>query len=83
MVAHLMRFLDVILGILMAAPTRLLPVTKMPLHRQRDRVTNLAWSPVDLAHPLLRFETARSAAYHAAPRMDVPTHSATPITAQK
>jgi hypothetical protein len=43
-----MRFLDVMRGTRTAAPTRLLPVTKMP---------------------------------HAAPRIDVPTHSATPTTA--
>ena len=30
-IPHLMRFLDVILGALMAAPMRLLPVMKMPL----------------------------------------------------
>ena len=32
----LMRFLDVIRGVLTAAPTKLLPVMKMPLLRFRD-----------------------------------------------
>lgn len=36
---HLMRFFDAILGTLIAAPTKLLPVVKMPLHG-RARVKN-------------------------------------------
>lgn len=36
---HLMRFLEVMRGTLMAAPTRLLPVTKMPLHHHMNRTT--------------------------------------------
>jgi hypothetical protein len=36
-IPHLMRFFDVILGALMAAPMRLLPVMKIPLQRQNRR----------------------------------------------
>lgn len=35
--AHLIKFLEVMRGTRMAAPTRLLPVMKMPLHRTEDR----------------------------------------------
>jgi hypothetical protein len=34
-VLYLMRFLDVMRGTLIAAPTRLLPVTKIPLLQQQ------------------------------------------------
>lgn len=42
---HLIRFLEVMRGSRMAAPTRLEPVMKMPLHvdAMRSRCTWLAW----------------------------------------
>lgn len=97
-VLYLMRFLDVMRGTLIAAPTRLLPVTKMPLLQQQQQqqkrcglfaMTQYARMPHAVSG--VSYRTVKTAAagvkfgatYHAAPKMEVPTHKATPVTAQK
>jgi hypothetical protein len=79
--AHLIRFLEVMRGTRMAPPTKLLPVTKMPLH---PHATN-CWirCPMPKPHPPGTCLHESAGAYHDAPRIDVPTHRATPVTAQK
>ena len=52
---YLIKFLDLILGILMAEPTKLDPVTKIPLQLLETRTTNTY-------HPAPKMENVREIA---------------------
>ena len=92
----LMRFLEVMRGSLMAAPTRLDPVRKMPLQRNGAGVRDDRASQgglcgrADMAQhvpchcwPQPQPQDAVTPAHQAAPMTDRPTHIATPRADQK
>lgn len=88
--SHLIKFLDVILGSLIAAPTKLLPVMKIPLHERVAFIKPpmyMCCRGVHVHHKPKTTPTPKPKTYpktyHAAPIIDSATHVAMPKLLQK
>ena len=79
---YLIRFLEVILGALIAAPIKLLPVMYIPLQITK-RKTKLKQNLNKIINPKKYQKKSRKGKYQAAPRTDTPMEMAIPMAAKE